>query len=112
MHLEDYQTFDATGLAELIRRREVSQAEVFDAAVAAIETLNPSLHAVVRTRFEKAKHECDHVLENSVFAGVPTLSKDLLMALAGEPLAFGSASLSAWCPKQDSLIIQRVGRQG
>lgn len=37
MHLEDYQTFDATGLAELIRRREVSQAEVFDAAVAAIE---------------------------------------------------------------------------
>ena len=76
MHPEDYQKYDATGLAELIRRREVSQSEVFDAAVAAIETLNPSLHAVVRTRFDKAKHECDQVLESAVFAGVPTLSKD------------------------------------
>ncbi|WP_035536512.1 amidase [Halomonas alkaliantarctica] len=112
MHPEDYQKYDATGLAELIRRREVSQSEVFDAAVAAIETLNPSLHAVVRTRFDKAKHECDQVLESAVFAGVPTLSKDLLMALAGEPLAFGSASLSAWCPKEDSLLIRRVREAG
>ncbi|WP_434986085.1 amidase [Vreelandella zhaodongensis] len=112
MHIHDYQQYDATGLAELIRRQEVSQAEVFDAAMNAIEALNPSLHAVVRTRFEKAKHECDQVSENSVFAGVPTLSKDLLMALAGEPLAFGSSSLSAWCPKEDSLLIQRVREAG
>ncbi|AQU81933.1 MULTISPECIES: amidase [unclassified Halomonas] len=112
MYLEDYQKFDATGLAELIRRREVSQADVFEAAMAAIEKLNPSLHAVVRTRFEKARHESLQVSESSVFAGVPTLSKDLLMALAGEPLAFGSASLSTWCPKEESLFIRRVREAG
>jgi amidase len=112
MHVRDYQQYDATGLAGLIRRREVSQAEVFDAAVSAIEALNPSLHAVVRTRFDRARHESQQVLEGSVFAGVPTLSKDLLMALAGEPLAFGSASLSEWCPKDDSLLIRRVRDAG
>lgn len=112
MHVHDYQQYDATGLAELIRRREVSQADIFEAAMAAIEELNPSLHAVVRTRFEKASHESLQVSESSVFAGVPTLSKDLLMALAGEPLAFGSASLSTWCPKEESLFIRRVRDAG
>ncbi len=112
MHFNDYRQFDAIGLAELIQRGEVSQNEVFAAAVNAIEALNPSLHAVVRTRFAKAQQENQQCPKDSVFAGVPTLSKDLLMAIDGEPLTFGSAALSAWCPSEDSLIIRRARAAG
>ncbi|WP_018915627.1 amidase [Vreelandella zhanjiangensis] len=112
MQLHEYQQYDATGLAELIRRREVSQENVLEAAFNAIETLNPILHAVVRTRFEKARKESRDVSDNALFSGVPTLSKDLLMGLAGEPLAFGSAALSQWCPKEDALLIQRSRAAG
>ncbi|BBI49997.1 hypothetical protein HORIV_24180 [Vreelandella olivaria] len=100
MHLDEYQQYDAMGLAELIRRREVSREEVLEAALTAIEKLNPSLNALVRTRYERARQESQKLPTDTLFGGVPTLSKDLLMGLAGEPLAFGSASLSQWCPRK------------
>ncbi|MBP5980504.1 MAG: amidase [Halomonas sp.] len=112
MQLHDYQQYDATGLAELIRRREVSRVEVLEAAFNAIETLNPLLHAVVRTRFEKARQESEQVADDTLFGGVPTLSKDLLMGLAGEPLTSGSAALAQWRPKEDALLIQRSRAAG
>lgn len=112
MQLYEYQQYDAIGLAELIQRREVSQTEVLEAAFNAIETLDPGLHAVVRTRFEKARQESERLAVDTLFAGVPTLSKDLLMGLAGEPLAFGSAALAQWCPKEDALLIQRSRAAG
>lgn len=112
MHVHEYQQYDAIGLAELIRGGEVSSKEVFNAAVNAIATLNPTLRGVVRTRFERASQERLNATEKSPFAGVPTLSKDLLMALEGEPLAFGSAALTNWRPKEDSLLIKRVRDAG
>lgn len=112
MHLDEYQAFDATGLAELIQRREVSREEVLEAAITAIEKYNPLLNAVVRTRFERARQESQRLATNTIFAGVPTLSKDLLMGMAGEPLAFGSASLAHWCPQEDALLIQRTRTAG
>lgn len=112
MHLDEYQAFDATGLAELIQRREVSREEVLEAAITAIEKYNPLLKAVVRTRFERARQESQRLAANTIFAGVPTLSKDLLMGMAGEPLSFGSASLAHWCPQEDALLIQRTRAAG
>ena len=112
MHLDEYRQYDATGLAGLIRNREVSREEVLEAAITAIETYNPKLNAVVRTRFERARQESRKVTDDTLFGGVPTLSKDLLMGLAGEPLSFGSASLAHWCPKEDATLIQRSRSAG
>ncbi|MFG6666861.1 amidase [Halomonas sp. HNIBRBA4712] len=112
MYLEEYQRFDAMGLAALVRRGEVSREELLKAAIEAIECFNPSLHAVVRTRFERARRESAAVSEKSCFTGVPTLAKDLLMALAGEPLASGSAALKGVVAKEDSPIITRARQAG
>ena len=40
MKLSEYANFDGLGLAELVRRGEVSPRELKDAALAAIEQLN------------------------------------------------------------------------
>ncbi|RDB43832.1 amidase [Halomonas sp. DQ26W] len=112
MEVDEYRRHDGLGLAALIRSGEVSRDEVFKAACAAVEADNPSLAAVVRTRFERARAEGRQVDFAAPFAGVPTLTKDLLMALEGEPLAFGSASLADWKAPADSTLVTRLREAG
>ena len=48
---------DATAQAELVRRGEISAADLVDAAIGRIEAVNPMLDAVIRTRFDQARAE-------------------------------------------------------
>ncbi|MGJ7457991.1 amidase [Halomonas sp. RA08-2] len=112
MDVRDYRAYDGMGLAALIRSGEVSRGEVFAAACAAIEAQNPSLGAVVRTRFDQAREEGRAVDPAAPFAGVPTLTKDLLMAIGGEPLAFGSAAMAQWRAPEDSSLVTRLRAAG
>lgn len=47
MRLGEYTALDATAIAALVRRGEVSAREVTEAANAAIDAVNPALNAVV-----------------------------------------------------------------
>lgn len=89
---------DATAQADLVRRGEVSPAELVDAAIARIEALNPQLDAVIRFRFEQARAEAAGDLPDGPFRGVPMLFKDIGNMVAGEPTAFGLGPLRdhAW----------------
>jgi amidase len=80
---------DATAQADLVRRGEVSPKELAEAAIAAIEAVNPQLDAVIRTRFDAARLEADGDLPDGPFRGVPILYKDLGCMVAGEVTAFG-----------------------
>jgi len=84
---------DATAQAELVRRGEVSPAELAEEAIARIETVNPKLDAVIRTRFDEARREAAGELPDGPFRGVPILFKDLGCTFAGEPTAFGIGAL-------------------
>lgn len=84
--------YDATGLAELVKSKQVSALEVVDAAIARIEQLNPVVNAVIADRFDRARDEAVHGSEGP-FAGVPVLLKDLGAAQEGEPFWLGSAVL-------------------
>jgi amidase len=84
---------DATAQAELVRRGEVSPAELAEAAIARIEAVNPKLDAVIRTRFDAALREAEGDLPDGPFRGVPILFKDLGCTVAGEPTAFGLGPL-------------------
>ncbi|OYU73846.1 MAG: hypothetical protein CFE45_36240, partial [Burkholderiales bacterium PBB5] len=72
----DYEACDALGLADLIRRREVSAAEVLEAAIQRVEARNPALNAVVHTFFDEARATAAQPLQGP-FAGVPFMLKDL-----------------------------------
>jgi amidase len=80
---------DATAQADLVRRGEVTAAELADAAIGRIEAVNPQLDAVIRTRFERARAEAAGRLPDGPFRGVPILFKDLGCTVAGEVTAFG-----------------------
>ncbi len=88
----------ATKLAEMIRRGEVSSAEVVERHIRQVEKVNPSLNAMVATRFDEAMREARAADERLAkegdragvppFFGVPCSIKETF-ALTGMPLTGG-----------------------
>jgi amidase len=109
---KEFDQYDGLGLADLIRTRQVSVAEVFAAAVARIERLNAKLNAVVTPLFESARRSIAQGPPEGAFRGVPFLLKDLLSALAGAPLSFGCRALKNFVPDHDSELVRRFKQAG
>ena len=61
----EYTQYDATGLAELLKAKEVSPSEVLESAIAQIEQHNPSINAVVHTQFDKVRSQIESCNPNS-----------------------------------------------
>ncbi len=106
----EYHDYDALGLAELVRRRELSASELVDTALNAIETLNPSLNAVVRILAESARAAAASALPEGPFRGVPMLLKDTGVFLAGVPTEYGSRYFKGFTREYDSEIVRRYKR--
>jgi len=104
---EEYEQYDGMGLAELVRREEVSPAELVDTAISRIEELNPRLNAVIHKMYDIALEEARNPQFDGPFRGVPFLLKDLTAAYAGEPMRSGCRFLEDFVPRQDSEIVRR-----
>lgn len=89
MRFEEYRRHDGLGLAKLIAERQVSAAEVLEAAIARAEAVDPRLNAIVTRMDEIARERARHSLTGA-FAGVPFLEKDLGQEYAGVPCSYGS----------------------
>ncbi len=109
---EDYARHDAVGLAELVRRREVSPLELVEAAIARIEAVDPRINAIVRRRYEAARAEAARVDPGAPLAGVPYLLKDLVATIAGEPTSQGTRLLVDKPMACDSELVRRQRAAG
>jgi amidase len=108
----DYTRHDGLGLAALVRSGDVSAAELLETALARIETHNPALNAVIRTRNAQVRAEAMQVDRAAPFAGVPFLLKDLIATLAGEPTANGNRLLANLPMPRDSELVRRFRAAG
>ena len=54
---DEYQSYDATGLAALVRSGEMSSLALVECAIAEIQTHNPAINAVIATRLDEARAE-------------------------------------------------------
>ncbi|HZP29553.1 MAG TPA: amidase family protein, partial [Acidimicrobiia bacterium] len=86
---DEYAFMDATAQAELVRRGEVTPAELVDAAIARIEDVNPRLNAVIIPLYDKARAAAAGALPDGPFRGVPFLLKDAVAHSAGDPYHCG-----------------------
>jgi len=94
MQRSEYASHDALGLAELVRRGEVTPAELVDTAIALIEEIDPHLNAVIHRHFDRARAEARGALPDGPFRGVPFLLKDLAGGnRAGDPIHWGTRFL-------------------
>lgn len=108
----EYDTLDGVALAALVRRREVTAAEVTEAALARIAARNPALNAVVRPLPELARQMAAAIPADAPLAGVPLLVKDLMATIAGVPTSHGTGVMRQLVPAADSELIARYRRAG
>jgi amidase len=80
---EEYTAHDATGLAALVQRRDVSAEELVHAAIERIESINGQINAVVERAYDRALEDASTVKPDSPCAGVPFLAKDMNIEVAG-----------------------------
>jgi amidase len=109
----DYEAYDALGLAELVRRRKVTPAELLEAAIARVEARNGRVNAVTMPLYDLARGTIAQGLPDGPFAGVPFLLKDLTASLAGVPMTRGSRFFADTPPPAaDSEHVARLKRAG
>lgn len=108
----EYDSYDAVGLAGLVRRGEVSARELLDEARERCDRVNPQLNAVVHRCDGEAERASASVDPELPLAGVPFLVKDLGPALAGAPLTAGSRLFANYVPAGDGKIVARFKAAG
>ncbi len=81
---------DALGLAQLVRKRQVSPSELLDAAIARTEATNPRFNFMAQKHYDFARAEIAKGLPKGPFTGVPWLLKDLAAYIEGLPTEGGS----------------------
>jgi len=110
--LTEYKLLDATALAALIRSREVSAREVFEAALAQIAALDPELNAVVHPHYDIAEADLAAGLPEGPFTGVPFLIKNTGIPVRGMELSTGSRLFKGVTNAADGTLAARYRRAG
>src|ERR1700726_5337381 len=77
MTFKEYGSYDAVGLADLVRKKQVSATELLDEAIARTARVDPQINAVVVKHYDYAQRQIDNGLPDGPFTGVPFLLKDL-----------------------------------
>src|SRR5262245_31513751 len=108
---EEYVNFDGLGLADLVRRREVTPRDLFNAAMETLERVNPSINAIVFTMEGEAERAL-RATSLATFAGVPFVAKDLGISYAGIPTNSGSRLTEGLTRSYDSELVIRFRRAG
>jgi Asp-tRNA(Asn)/Glu-tRNA(Gln) amidotransferase A subunit family amidase len=109
----EYESYDALGLAALVRQRKVSPAELLEAAIARVEARNGAVNAVTMPLYDLARKTIAQGLPDGPFTGVPFLMKDLGASIAGVRTTRGSRFFADTPPPAaDSEHVVRLKRAG
>lgn len=109
---ELYVSSDALGLAEQVKKGEVSSRELVDVAIDCIEEINPALNAVIAKRYDYARGLADRADAKTPFAGVPFLLKDLAIEWEGFPVTNGSAYFKDYVASSSWELCDRIKAAG
>ena len=112
MAIQGYADLDATELARLIGRGELSALEVLEKAVERAERVNPRLNALVYPWYDHAKERIREGLPQGPFHGVPFLLKDLYQDYEGQKQSNGCRALAGTVAGQDGEMVSRYKAAG
>ncbi|WP_407271352.1 amidase [Radiobacillus sp. PE A8.2] len=107
----EYKQYDALGLAELVKTKQVKRTEVVDMAYREIEKKNEQLHAIINV----IDREVALVLgekNDGIFTGVPVLTKNIQQDIKGQPITGGSRALVDQVAVRDSEFVSQVKTTG
>lgn len=104
-------SYDAVGLAELIRDKQITPHEAVEDAIRKIEAVNPKLNAVINKTYDRARRQIEAGIGDGPFAGVPFLVKDNA-TIAGIQLTRGSRAFRDYVPEKTAPFFAAIERAG
>jgi Asp-tRNA(Asn)/Glu-tRNA(Gln) amidotransferase A subunit family amidase len=111
MSFDDYESYDALGLAGLVRAGEVKPRELLEAALARAERRNPAVNAIVIPMADEARRVAEDPPAGP-FRGVPFLLKDLYAYYPGFRTTHGSRLFADFVPDHASELVTRYRQAG
>jgi amidase/6-aminohexanoate-cyclic-dimer hydrolase len=112
MRLEEYRGYDGLGLAQLVRDRQVTAAELLELALQRTSATDDQIAAVVYMQADRARRAIAAGLPDGPFAGVPFLIKDLGCDAVDFPTCMGSALFRDYRYSVDSELFTRLENAG
>jgi len=106
MAFKEYGSYDGVGLADLVRRKQVTPKELLDEALARTAKVDPQLNAVVVKHYDYAERQIENGLPDGPFTGVPFLLKDLEY-LGGTRTTFGATIFKDLVADHSGTFAQR-----
>lgn len=113
MSWDEWASHDGVGLAERVKKREITAKELAAQAVAAIAKVNPETMGVVEV-FDDAVADpaTDGADLDGPFAGLPFLMKDLGPTMKGRLQEMGSALMRGNRAAADTFMTQQLRKAG
>ena len=108
----EYESYDAVGLAGLLRSGQVQAAELLEAAIERCDERNPSINAVVHTFRDRARGTLAESSRNGPLAGVPFLLKDVGAHYGGEPTGYACRLFDGFVAERDTTLVRRYRQAG
>ncbi len=90
MKLNEYASYDALGLAELVATKQVTPRELATTARQAMDAVNPDINAIIEVYDDRIEDLDEGTLGEGPFKGVPFLIKDVHGHGVGRKIEFGS----------------------
>ncbi|MBX9605234.1 MAG: amidase, partial [Gammaproteobacteria bacterium] len=112
MIFADYGNYDGLGLAELVRRRDVSPNDLIETAMDVIERQNPKVNCVVQKLPEYGRAQVKKGLPYGPFRGVPFLVKEFGMHFKGMKTSAGSRLAAGVEFDADTELMRRMHAAG
>jgi amidase len=113
MSWKEWTGYDGVGLADLLRKGQVTPREVAQQVAAGIAIVNPAINAVIEVFDDVVEDPLDDGLDpGGPFAGVPYLMKDLGPTLKGRKQEMGALLMQGNVADADSFLTRRIRNAG
>ena len=103
----DYRDHDMLGLADMVRKKQVSPSELLEEAIARTEATDPRFNFMAQKLYDYGRERIARGLPDGLFTGVPFLEKDLHMHIAGTRFGQGSRLYSGEVSSVTSELVKR-----
>jgi len=97
---------DATGLAEMVHKGEISPVELIETAIIRAEATRPEINAIAEPLYDAARARAKTVDRKLPLAGIPFAIKDLGIVMKGVPV-HGGSRIPAFTADFNSVMTER-----
>jgi aspartyl-tRNA(Asn)/glutamyl-tRNA(Gln) amidotransferase subunit A len=108
---KDLPALSIADLQSMLRRREVSARQVFDALRARIEAVDGEIGAYLSLDMDAAAKEAEEANVDLPLGGIPVAIKDIINVM-GQPCTCGSNILHGYRATYDATVIQKLRAAG